>query len=200
MRGNDAAQLAALRWQLASERAERRRLEAQLRNLADHDPVTDLLNRRSLEHEIEDHLAGCARYGAEGALLLVGLDGLDAIARAARPNEVDELLAALAEAVAGRLRGNDVAGRWEPDELAVLLPRAAEEQVVAVAAAMVKLVAEAATPRVPAGSLAASVGVALIGSPPDDPLLLVDRACRALAAARSRGGGGWVVAGWEATA
>ena len=191
--------MAALRWQLASERARRRRLEAQLRNLADHDPVTDLPNRRSVEREIEDHLAGCTRYGAEGAFLLVGLDGLDEIASVAGADEADELLATLAEAVAGRLRATDVAGRWEPDELAMLLPRAAEEEVLAVASAMVTLVGQAATSRVPAGSVAASIGVALVTSP-DDPLLLVARASRAMAAARDQGGGGWVVAGLEAPA
>ncbi len=73
--------LQALRSELSVERERARRLEAQLRNLADHDPVTDLLNRRSVVHEIDHHLAGCARYGAEGAFLLVGLDGLAAITR-----------------------------------------------------------------------------------------------------------------------
>jgi len=192
--------VAALRWQLASERARNRRLEEQLRNLADHDPVTDLLNRRSVEHELEDHLAGCTRYGPEGAFVLVGLDGLDAVAGSAGPSEADELLAGLAELVAERLRGIDVAGRWEPDELALLLPRASEDEVVAVAAAMVRLVAEAATPRVPAGSMAASIGVAVITAPPAGPFELVDRASRAMSVARSRGGGGWVMAGVEATA
>nr|MBA3282162.1 GGDEF domain-containing protein [Acidimicrobiia bacterium] len=61
--------MTSLESQLEIERERTLRLEAQLRNLADHDPVTDLLNHRSLEHELEEHLAGCERYGPEGALL-----------------------------------------------------------------------------------------------------------------------------------
>ena len=129
----------------------------------------------------------------------MGLDGLDEIVRANGLDEADGLLAALAETVAGRLGATDLAGRWEPDELALLLPRAQEEEVLAVASAMVTLVTQAATPRVPAGSVAASVGVAVVTSP-DDPLRLAGRASRAMAAAHARGGGGWVMAGLEATA
>ena len=185
--------------ELAIERQRNQRLEAQLRNLADHDPITDLLNRRSVEHEVEDHLAGCSRYGPEGAFLLVGLDGLDEIVRSAGANEADELLAGLAEVVTGNLPVTDVAGRWQPDELAILLPRAAEQEVVAVAGAMIELVAAAATPRVAAGSLCASIGVAPVTSPLPNLAQLVGRASRAMAVARSRGGGTWVVAGLEAT-
>ena len=199
VRGREAVQLAALRSELASERARSRRLEAQLRNLADHDPITDLVNRRSLEHELEDHLAACTRYGPEGAFLLVDLDGLDEIARSIGPGEADELLAQLAEQVADRLRGTDVAGRWATDQLAVLLPRAADAEVVAVADALLRLVAEAATARVPAGSLGASIGVAVIPTPPVDLVRLVAGAARAASAACSRGGGTWVRADLEAS-
>ena len=45
---------------------ERRRYEAELRHLADHDPLTGLLNRRSFERELERHVAYVARYGADG--------------------------------------------------------------------------------------------------------------------------------------
>ena len=50
----------ALHAQLVAERGRRQRLEGQLRNLADHDPVTNLLSRRSMEDELEGHLARCA--------------------------------------------------------------------------------------------------------------------------------------------
>ena len=44
---------------------ERRRHEAELRHMADHDPLTGLLNRRSFERELERHVAYVERYGAE---------------------------------------------------------------------------------------------------------------------------------------
>ncbi len=203
MRTEHETQVAALQAQLEVEREHTRRLQAQLRNLADNDPVTDLANRRTVVQEIELHLAGCGRYGAEGALLLVGLDGLDSvhgldcIAGDDGQDEADEVLADLAEVVVARLRSTDVAGRFGPDELAILLPRANVDEVVVVADELVKLVARAGSGRVPPGSLVASIGIAAVTDRLQDACQLVERASDAMASARSRGGGGWVAAGWR---
>ena len=42
---------------------ERRRYETELRYLADHDPLTGLLNRRAFARELEPHLEHVRRYG-----------------------------------------------------------------------------------------------------------------------------------------
>ncbi len=210
----DAAQITELEAALALERTRSRTLAAQVRNLADHDPLTDLLNRRSLERELEDHLARCARYGPEGALLLVGLDGLDALADTRGQLEADRVLATLAEQVVGRLPPPDVIGRWGRAELAVLLPRAAVAEVAVVADALVRMVAEAgaAAPAPPTrrrsrplpGPLVASIGVAILAADPPGArsgpapstvaLRVVARAVGGMAAARARGGG-WATGG-----
>ena len=44
---------------------ERRRYESELRYLADHDPLTGLLNRRAFARELETHLEHVRRYGAD---------------------------------------------------------------------------------------------------------------------------------------
>lgn len=193
MHARDATGLQALRSELSSERERVRRLEAQLCNLADHDLVTDLLNRRSVVHEIDHHLAGCARYGAAGAFLLVGLDGLAAITRACGQEESDRVLAALAEVVALRLRDIDVVGRWESDELAVLLPRAAGAEVAAVAADLVRLIGDDGGSR--GRTVTASIGVAPVTTGLVEAGQLVDRAREAMGRVRAEGGSGWSAAG-----
>lgn len=193
MRITDLSEISALQAALARERERSRRLEAQLRNLADHDPLTDLPNRRSVEHELAQHLARCTRYGPEGALLLLGVDGLDTVTRVAGPRVADEALADLADRVVDRLRSTDVVGRWEDDQLAVLLARAGLAEVAVVAEALVGIVKETGTARVEPGSLRASIGAAFVAATPTGPEL-VDQAGEALAAARRRGGG-WVIAG-----
>jgi len=200
VRTRDATRLQALRSELSVERERARRLEAQLRNLADHDPVTDLLNHRSVVHEIDHHLAGCARYGAEGAFLLVGLDGLAAITRAHGQEASDRALAALAEVVADRLRDLDVVGRWGPDELAVLLPRAAEAEVAVVAASLVRLIGEVGAGQAEGGGLTASIGVAAVTDGLVEDSQLVGRARQAMELVRARGGHDWSAATWEAPA
>jgi len=194
VRTREATRLQALRSELSAERERARRLEAQLRNLADHDPVTDLLNHRSILHEIDQHLAGCARYGAEGAFLLVGLDDLAAITRAQGQEESDRALAALAEVVADRLRDIDVVGRWDSDELAVLLPRAAEAEVAVVAAGLVRLIGETGARRAEGGGVTASIGVAAVTGGLVEASELVGRARQAMEGVRARGGHDWAAA------
>jgi PAS domain S-box-containing protein len=53
---------------------ERRTYERQLEYLADHDPLTGLLNRRAFHRELHGHLDRVARYGAKGAVLMIDLD------------------------------------------------------------------------------------------------------------------------------
>ena len=200
MRTRDATRLQVLRSELSVERERARRLEAQLRNLADHDPVTDLLNHRSVVHEIDHHLAGCARYGAEGALLLVGLDGLAAINRAHGQEASDRALAALAEVVADRLRDIDLVGRWGPDELAVLLPRAAEAEVAVVAAGLVRLIGDAGGRWHGGGTLTASIGVAPVTTGLVEAAQLVSEAREAMERVRAQGGHDVLAATQEAPA
>ncbi len=76
---------------------ERRRREAELRHLADHDPLTGLLNRRAFERALEQHLARVGRYGVQGAVLMIDLDGFKAVNDAHGHGTGDALLASCAE-------------------------------------------------------------------------------------------------------
>src|SRR5262245_53767525 len=49
---------------------ERARLERELGELVDRDPLTGLLNRRRFEAELERHVAGGRRYGWVGVLVV----------------------------------------------------------------------------------------------------------------------------------
>ncbi len=46
-----------------------------LRRLADHDPLSGLLNRRGFQGELDGHLARCRRHGATGSLHMLDVDG-----------------------------------------------------------------------------------------------------------------------------
>jgi diguanylate cyclase (GGDEF)-like protein len=51
----------------------------QLRHLADHDALTGLLNRRGIDRALAQHVARGRRYGRQGALLVLDLDGFKAV-------------------------------------------------------------------------------------------------------------------------
>jgi diguanylate cyclase (GGDEF)-like protein/PAS domain S-box-containing protein len=142
---------------------ERRQLEKQLRHLADHDPLTGLLNRRGLEAELDAHVARVNRYGARGALLVLDLDHFKTVNDTLGHNAGDELIISVAGLLARRLRESDTIARLGGDEFAVLLPQAGESDARAVADAIVADVRENAVllggqqPR----RVTASVGVTL---------------------------------------
>jgi diguanylate cyclase (GGDEF)-like protein len=116
---------------LAAITSERERAQQALRSahgelqyLADHDPLTGLLNRRSFERELDSHLERGRRYGLGGAALVLDLDHFKDVNDSLGHHTGDELLVRVAHALHGRLRETDVLARLGGDEYAVLLPRA----------------------------------------------------------------------------
>lgn len=126
----------------ATDVTEHRQREKRLRHLADHDPLTGLVNRRGFGRELRRHTSRLARYGAKGALLMLDLDNFKAYNDANGHTDGDVLLQTVAHGLDARLRGGDVIGRIGGDEFAVLLPEASPKQAEVVAAALVEAVRE----------------------------------------------------------
>ncbi|MDX6692183.1 MAG: hypothetical protein QOG15_3640 [Solirubrobacteraceae bacterium] len=141
---------------------ERRRFESELRHLAEHDPLTGLLNRRRLEQELDRHVAEIARYGPRGALLILDLDHFKQVNDAHGHNAGDELIVSVAALLRERLRESDIIARLGGDEFAVLLPYGDADDAELVADALAGAVREfAAAGDVGAPtSVTTSVGVA----------------------------------------
>ncbi len=146
---------------------ERRRHEAELRHMADHDPLTGLLNRRSFERELERHVAYVERYGPKGAAIVLDLDHFKTINDTLGHSAGDELIVRVAHALRSRLRESDVLARLGGDEFAILLPEATPEEADAVAAAVLDAVRTLAVPTATGRTrtVTASLGVALFDSP-----------------------------------
>jgi diguanylate cyclase (GGDEF)-like protein/PAS domain S-box-containing protein len=103
---------------------ERRAHLENLRHMADHDPLTGLLNRRAFGRELSAHIARSQRYGVTGALLMIDLDNFKQHNDSHGHGAGDELLIALAECLRSRLRATDVICRLGGDEFAALLTNA----------------------------------------------------------------------------
>ncbi len=117
----------------AQDVTERRRYEDQLRHMADHDPLTGLLNRRSFARELDGHMIRARRYGTAGAVLMIDLDNFKYFNDTRGHNAGDELIVRIAHTVRDRLRESDVVARLGGDEFAVLLPRESAETAEQVA-------------------------------------------------------------------
>ncbi|HET6506043.1 MAG TPA: diguanylate cyclase [Baekduia sp.] len=162
---------------------EGREHEAQLRHLADHDPLTGLLNRRGFEAALTTHVARGRRYGAAGALLVLDLDGFKHVNDTHGHHAGDALLTAVADGLRERVRETDVLARLGGDEFAVLLPVETVEQAGVVAEALVAVVRERGAEH----GVTASAGVALVDPTVTDGDALLVRADRAMYAAKGAG-------------
>ena len=149
----------------AQDITDRRRYEERLRHLADHDPLTGLLNRRSFEQELDAHKARKARYGGAGAAIVLDMDHFKFINDTLGHSAGDEAIIRAANVLHSRLRETDVLARLSGDEFAVLLPGAdASEARLVAEALLAALRAETVELGAHARPLAASAGIALFES------------------------------------
>ncbi len=141
----------------------RRRYESRLQHMADHDPLTGLLNRRAYERRLEEHLALGERYGHEGAVLVLDLDDFKQVNDTLGHSAGDELIVRVAGALTGRLRESDTLARLGGDEFAILLPTGDRENAERVARSLLETVRRERAARGPGGRerpVSASIGIA----------------------------------------
>jgi diguanylate cyclase (GGDEF)-like protein len=159
---------------------EQRALEARLQERADRDELTGLVNRRRFGEELTRQLARTARHAEPAALAMIDLDGFKAVNDKLGHAAGDEVLRAVATALADRVRETDMVARLGGDEFAALLVGVDESQLSDMAALLRKTAAEASR----GSGVTASVGVTtLLAS--DDVDEALARADRAMYAAKS---------------
>jgi diguanylate cyclase (GGDEF)-like protein len=150
--------------------AAQRKYESRLQYMADHDPLTGLLNRRAYERILTEHLAQGERYGHEGAVLMLDLDEFKQVNDTLGHNAGDELIVRVGRALAERLRSTDTVARLGGDEFAILLPKGLREDSERVAKSLLETIRAERSARGrkgPARPISASIGVApLAGSRP----------------------------------
>jgi diguanylate cyclase (GGDEF)-like protein len=105
----------------------------QMRFLADHDPLTDLLNRRSFVRELESEVARARRYDHPLAVLVLDFDELKTLNDTHGHAAGDAALQHVAATLKRVVRSGDHAFRIGGDEFAVLLPESTAEDARAVA-------------------------------------------------------------------
>jgi diguanylate cyclase (GGDEF)-like protein/PAS domain S-box-containing protein len=169
--------------------SERKRLEEQLRHLADHDPLTGLRNRRLFEHDLKLQVARSQRYGEQAAVMMVDLDAFKSINDLYGHKVGDDTLKAIATALTRRLRETDLVARLGGDEFAVLLPHADERGTALVAEGLERVIAACS---IELGDVvvhpSGSVGVAMIDQQTvsaEQALVDADRAMYAAKRARA---------------
>jgi diguanylate cyclase (GGDEF)-like protein/PAS domain S-box-containing protein len=145
--------------------SERKKMEAQLENLAHYDSLTGLPNRMLLHDRLEQAIATAERQRQHFALLFIDLDGFKPVNDAHGHAVGDEVLKVVGQRLSMVIRGMDTAARLGGDEFVVILTdirnRENAERVAE------KIIGELSEPYQVAGktlSISASIGASLYPS------------------------------------
>jgi diguanylate cyclase (GGDEF)-like protein len=165
--------------------------EAELRFLADHDPLTGLLNRRSFRRELDSYVSFSARYGGQGAVMVIDIDGLKAVNDRHGHLAGDNLIRRVANVLRERVRGTDLVARLSGDEFALLVPQTDAEGAIALGEDLRQQVALACEAEAELSGVTISAGIMLFdgkgGSGAEAILVAADQAMyRAKAEGRDR--------------
>ncbi|MEY9593244.1 diguanylate cyclase (GGDEF)-like protein/PAS domain S-box-containing protein [Bradyrhizobium yuanmingense] len=164
---------------------ERKRAEARLAFMAQHDGLTGLPNRSLLRQQMDEMLLHTRRGSEKVALLILGLDNFKAVNDTLGHAVGDKLLRGVAKRLRSTLRDEDGLARLNSDEFAVLQSGLARpEDAVGLAK---RLLAAIADPYLLDGHsvvIGASIGIAMAPGDGEDSEKLLKSADMALSRAK----------------
>jgi diguanylate cyclase (GGDEF)-like protein len=164
------------------------RMVGRLREQTQRDPLTNLLNRRALEGELQIEWQRLRQGGAGFAVLALDLDHFkDVNDRYGHPAG-DAVLALAAQRLRAAVRDVDTVARTGGEEFVVLLPQSTTESALAAAQRLRQGMVDALF-QVPGGSVAVTVSVGVALPLPEDTgaQQVLQRADRALYRAKEQG-------------
>ena len=109
---------------------EEKEAEKRIVWMAEHDPLTDLCNRRKFTEEFEKSLQTAIRYQHNNALLFLDLDQFKDINDTSGHRAGDELLQSVAKVLQRVTRLSDLVARLGGDEFAILIPETDHEGAI----------------------------------------------------------------------
>lgn len=177
-------QIAGLELELDAMRAKLEELETYVIL----DPLTEVLNRRGFQREIERADAYIKRYGGRAVLAYLDLDGFKAVNDRHGHGAGDALLQAIAFMIRRNVRTSDTIARLGGDEFALIMWNLSDADAHAKIAALEHAIAETVIEweGVPV-SVRASAGMAPLGNDPSFVLAKADAAMYQRKRARRRG-------------
>lgn len=177
---------------MESLQRDREQAEARLVWLADHDPLTQLFNRRRFHADFERVLDQAARFGHQGAVLFFDLDQFKDVNDISGHQLGDALLQRVAEQLQTMTRPCDILARLGGDEFAWLLPEATAEQAVEVAEGAQRIIRSIVMhARSRRHQVSASIGIVLFPEQGRETHQLMANADLAMYQAKEKGRGRW---------
>ncbi|MDD1519833.1 MULTISPECIES: EAL domain-containing protein [Bradyrhizobium] len=164
---------------------ERKRAEARLAFMAQHDGLTGLPNRSLLRQQVDEMLLHTRRSAEKVALLMLGLDNFKAVNDTLGHAVGDKLLRGVAKRLRSTLREEDALARLNSDEFAIVQSGLARPEDAVMLAK--RLLAAIADPYLLDGHsvvIGASIGIAMAPGDGEDSEKLLKSADMALSRAK----------------
>ena len=182
---------------------ERKRAEARLAFMAQHDGLTGLPNRNLLRQRMDEILSHSRRSGEKVAALFLGLDNFKAVNDSLGHGIGDKLLRGVAKRLRSTLREEDTLARLNSDEFAIVQTGLTRpEEVVLLARRLLEAIGEPYLLDGHSIIVGASIGIAMAPGDGDEAEKLLKNADMALSRAKndSRGTFSFFEAGMDARA
>ncbi len=165
-------------------------VRATLEHMAQHDPLTDLANRRLLQDHLDRTLASANRRGGLVGLLFLDLDGFKPLNDAYGHAFGDSVLKEVADRLDTCLRRSDLAARIGGDEFAMVIDDLqSPEAAYAMADRLLEVLSMSFVREDRKVQLGASIGLVLNNLPDSDAETLLRYADRAMYRAKREGKG-----------
>jgi diguanylate cyclase (GGDEF)-like protein/PAS domain S-box-containing protein len=165
---------------------ERKRAEARIAFLAQHDGLTGLPNRNLLRQQMDDILAHTRRSAEKVAVLVLGLDNFKAVNDALGHSVGDKLLRAVAKRLRSTLREGDTLARLNSDEFAMIQSGLTRpEDAVLMARRLMEAIGEPFLLDGHSAVIGATIGIAMAPGDGDDSETLLKNADMALSRAKT---------------
>ena len=149
---------------------ERKRFEQELRHLADHDPLTGLVNRRRFCEELDRAADNGRRVGMPTAVLVADIDHLKDFNETYGHSAGEEVLAAVARMLSERTRETDTVGRLGGDEFGVVLASSGAPAAESLANALLRDMRQLAFPASASEPVMVTLSIGVRAVEPDESL------------------------------
>ncbi len=168
--------------------SEQKTTEERIVFLANHDPLTNLYNRRRFQEQLDRQIAYARRFKIDSALLFIDLDQFKFINDTLGHQAGDQCLMAVARVFRQALREIDIIGRMGGDEFGVILPNVDAEGAMHVAQNLIaRIESEVRIPTDPNIRISASIGIALFPEQGITPAELLAKADAAMYTTKRHG-------------